>query len=105
MLTGERSPIQGEKVTTGIWLGLIGAVCWATVVIAYQVNQTTPVQETVSDSVIFTIVFIPVPVAVLMLGLRRTRQVGAGLVMGMAIGVLALTGLAVVAGVVLALGA
>ena len=89
---GGPSRIHGGKVATGIFLGLFGTVVWSTFVFGYQLDQEG--QPDPAPDWLFSILLIaPLPLAILLLILRRTRQAAAGLVMGMAIGVVVLAGL------------
>jgi hypothetical protein len=94
---GGEQPRQGEvhaaSVIGGIILGVVLTFVWLFVVFvaAFSLDpngNTTAVQ----DVLIFGFFVLPFIGAIVLLCFRRTRQAGAGLVMGMAIGSLALAG-------------
>jgi hypothetical protein len=91
----EPGRIRGWAVAIGIALGLVGTFVWMTVVfaVAYSFEAETSRSGGVSDWLIFLLFILPFPLAVLMLCFRRTRQAAAGLILGLAIGSLAVAGL------------
>ena len=97
---GDPSPepprqVKGWAVAIGILLGLVVTVVWMTTVFvtAYSFTAESGRSSTVADVLIFLLLIAPLPIAILLLCFQRTRQMAAGLVMGMAIGTLALAGL------------
>jgi len=94
---GANQPRQGEirvgSVIGGIVLGVVVTFVWLFVVfivaLSLDPNGNT---STVENVLIFAIFVLPFLAAIVLLCFRRTRQAGAGLVMGMAIGSLALAG-------------
>jgi hypothetical protein len=89
------SKVKGWVVAIGIVLGLVVTVVWMTTVFAtaYSFTAETGRSSGVADVLIFVLFIAPLPLSILLLCFRRTRQMAAGLVMGMAIGTLALAGL------------
>lgn len=87
--------VKGWVVAIGIVLGLVVTVVWMTTVFAtaYSFTPEAGRSSTVADVLIFILFIAPLPASILLLCFRRTRQMAAGLVMGMAIGTLALAGL------------
>ena len=87
--------VKGWVVAIGIVLGLVVTVVWMTTVFAtaYSFTAETGRSSTIADVLIFILFIAPLPASILLLCFRRTRQMAAGLVMGMAIGTLALAGL------------
>ena len=97
---GDPSPhppreVTGWGVIVGIVLGLVVTVVWMTTVFAtaYSFTAEAGRSSTIADVLIFILFIAPLPASILLLCFRRTRQMAAGLVMGMAIGTLALAGL------------
>jgi hypothetical protein len=92
---GDLRPIRGWAVAIGVVLGLVGTFVWMTVVfaVAYSWEAETSRSGSSSDWLIFGLLILPFPLAVLMLCFRRTRQAAAGLILGLAIGSLAIAGL------------
>ena len=97
---GDPSPepprlVKGWAVAIGIVLGLVVTVVWMTTVFAtaYSFTSETGRSSGAADVLIFVLFIAPLPVSILLLCFQRTRQMAAGLVMGMAIGTLALAGL------------
>jgi len=87
--------IRGWAVALGILLGLVVTVVWMTTVFAtaYSFSSETSRSSTGVDLLVFALFIAPLPISILLLCFRRTRQMAAGLVMGMAIGTLVLAGL------------
>ena len=102
----EPRQIRGWAVAIGVALGLVGTFVWMTVVfgVAYSFEAETSRSGGAADVLIFILFILPFPVAVLLLCFRRTRQAAAGLLLGMAIGSLAIAGLcgSIIASVVVA---
>jgi hypothetical protein len=82
-------------VAIGIVVGLVGTFVWMVVVfaVAYSWEAETSRSGGASEWLIFLLFIAPFPVAIVMLCFRRTRQAAAGLVLGLAIGSLAVAGL------------
>jgi hypothetical protein len=92
----EPGRIRGWAVAIGIIVGIVGTVIWMTVVfvIAYSIFSTEQSRSGAAvDVLVFVLFILPLPLAILLLCFRRTRQAAAGLVMGLAIGTLVLAGL------------
>ena len=87
--------IRGWAVAIGVVLGLIGTFVWMVVVfaVAYSWEAETSRSGGASDWLIFLLFILPFPLAILLLCFRRTRQAAAGLILGLAIGSLAIAGL------------
>jgi drug/metabolite transporter (DMT)-like permease len=87
--------IRGWAVAIGIVLGLVGTVVWMTAVfvVAYSLSSEQSRSAGNYDWLIFVLFILPLPLSILSLCFRRTRQAAAGFVMGVAIGVLVLAGL------------
>jgi hypothetical protein len=83
--------INGWMVAIGIVLGIVATVVWLAVVLVFAVSQEN--SPSFPDWLAFVLFFLPLPVSVLLLCLRRTRHMAAGLVMGLAIGTIVLAGL------------
>ncbi len=90
----EPGRIRGWAVAVGIVVGLFGSFVWMVFVFAtaYSTLETGG-GSTTEDALVSAALLLPVPVSILLLCFRRTRQAAAGLVMGMAIGTLVLAGL------------
>jgi drug/metabolite transporter (DMT)-like permease len=86
--------VRGWAVAVGIIVGLVGSVVWMTVVfvVAYSLSSEQSRSGPGVDWLVFVVFILPLPVSILLLCFRRTRQAAAGLVMGVAIGVLVLAG-------------
>jgi hypothetical protein len=91
----EPGRIRGWAVVIGIIVGIVGTVIWMTgvFVVAYSLSSETSRSNGRYDWLIFVLFILPLPLAILLLCFRRTRQAAAGLVMGLAIGTLVLAGL------------
>jgi hypothetical protein len=89
---GEPSPIRGGLVALGVVLGVVATFVWMAVVLVFGISQENN-SGGIADWVVFVLFFLPLPLSVLLLLFRRTRQAAAGFVMGLAIGVLVLAGL------------
>ena len=92
---GERRGIRGWAVGIGIVLGLVGTFVWMAVVfvVAYSLSSEQSRSSGDYDWLIFVLFVLPLPLSILLLCFRRTRQAAAGFVMGMAIGTLLLAGI------------
>ena len=86
------NPIRGWTVVGGIVLGLLATFVWMTVVFVIALSQENQTGGA-HDWLVFALFVVPLPIAVAMLCWRRTRQAGAGFVMGLAIGTLVLAGI------------
>jgi hypothetical protein len=84
--------VKGWGVVIGIALGLVATFVWMFIVFVVALSMENDT-ERLPDWVIFALFVLPLPVAVLLLCFRRTRQAGAGFVMGLAIGTLVVAGL------------
>jgi len=85
-------PIKGGSVAIGIVLGLVATFAWMFVVFIVALSmENSP--DSVPDWLVFGLFILPLPVAILMLCFRRTRQAAAGFVMGLAIGTLVVAGI------------
>ncbi len=94
---GDPSPkppreVSGWEVAIGIVIGLVATFVWMVIVFVVALSMENDT-ERLPDGVVFVLFILPFPVAILLLCFQRTRQMAAGLVMGMAIGTLALAGL------------
>jgi hypothetical protein len=90
--SGEPSRIRGGLVALGVVLGVVATFVWMAVVLVVGISQENN-SGGIADWVVFVLFFLPLPLSVLLLLFRRTRQAAAGFVMGLAIGVLVLAGL------------
>ncbi len=79
----------------GIVVGLVGSFVWMFLVfaIAYSTLENSSGTSAAEDALVSAAFLLPLPLSILLLCFRRTRQAAAGLVMGMAIGTLLLAGL------------
>ena len=84
--------VRGWAVAVGIVLGVLATLVWMTVVFIVALSQENAADRA-PDWLVFVLFFLPLPLSVLLLVFRRTRQAAAGFVMGLAIGVLVLAGL------------
>jgi hypothetical protein len=84
--------IRGWVVVTGIVVGLVGTFVWMAVVFVVALSQENRPDQ-LPGVVVFVLLVLPLPMSILLLCFRRTRQAAAGLVMGVAIGTLVLAGL------------
>jgi cytochrome bd-type quinol oxidase subunit 2 len=96
-LPGDPSPgpqreVTGWAVVVGIVLGLVATFVWMFIVFIVALSMENDPQR-LPDWVIFALFVVPLPVAIVLLCIRRTRQAGAGFVMGLAIGTLVVAGL------------
>jgi hypothetical protein len=94
---GDPSPeppreVKGWAVAVGIGLGLVATFVWMLIVfiVALSIENDT---KRLPDWLVFALFVLPLPVSILLLCVRRTRQAAAGFVMGMAIGTLMIAGL------------
>ena len=87
----EPRSIRAGWVLLGIVLGFVAAVVWMIAVVVLAISQENA--PGFPDWLGLVLLFLPLPVAVVLLCVRRTRQAAAGFVMGMAIGVIGLAGL------------
>ena len=88
----EPHEIKGPLVALGIVLGLAATFVWmfAVFIVALSLENST---SSTSDGLVFAFLILPLPLSIVLLCWRRTRQAAAGFVMGLAIGTLALAGL------------
>jgi hypothetical protein len=86
--------IRGWLVVIGAVVGLVTTVVWMSVVffVAYSFSGDSG-SSTAADVLVLVLFISPLPISVLLLCFRRTRQAAAGFVMGLAIGTLVLAGL------------
>jgi hypothetical protein len=84
--------VKGWAVAVGIVLGLIATFVWMLIVFIVALSMENDTQR-LPDWLIFVLFVLPLPVSILLLCIRRTRQAAAGFVMGMAIGTLMIAGL------------
>ena len=94
---GDPSPeppreVKGWAVAVGIALGLIATFVWMLIVFFVALSMENDTQR-LPDGLVFALFVLPLPVSILLLCFRRTRQAAAGFVMGMAIGTLMVAGL------------
>jgi hypothetical protein len=85
--------IRGGAVAGGIVLGIVGTIVWMTIVFVAVLSVSSEGDTGAYDWLIGILFFLPLPVSILLLVFRRTRQAAAGFVMGLAIGTLVLAGL------------
>ena len=88
----EPRQIRGGLVALGIVLGLVATFVWMFIVFVIALSQENQANRA-PDWLVFVLFVAPLPLAILLLVLRRTRQAAAGFVMGLAIGTLILAGL------------
>ena len=90
----EPRQIRGWAVAVGIVLGLVATFAWMFVVfiVAYSLSSDQSRSTANVDWLVFVLFVLPLPVAILLLCWRKTRQAAAGIVMGMAIGTLLIAG-------------
>ena len=94
---GDPSPeppreVKGWAVAVGIGLGLVATFVWMLIVFMVALSMENDTKR-LPDWLIFALFVLPLPVSILLLCVRRTRQAAAGFVMGMAIGTLMIAGL------------
>jgi hypothetical protein len=91
----EPRKVRGWVVAIGVGVGLVGTFVWMAVVFAvvYSFEAETSRSGGASDWMVFLLFILPFPLSVVLLCFRRTRQAAAGLVLGLAIGSLAVAGL------------
>ena len=94
---GDPSPeppreVKGWAVAVGIALGLVATFVWMLIVFIVALSMENDTKR-LPDWLVFALFVLPLPVSILLLGFRRTRQAAAGFVMGMAIGTLMIAGL------------
>ena len=77
---------------SGVVLGIVATFVWMLIVFVVALSQENS-SNGIPDWLVFVLFFLPLPLSVLLLVFRRTRQAAAGFVMGLAIGVLVLAGL------------
>ena len=90
--SGEPNRIRGGLVALGVVLGVVATFIWMAVVLVVGISQENNTGR-IPDWAVFVLFFLPLPLSILLLVFRRTRQAAAGFVMGLAIGVLVLAGL------------
>ena len=88
----EPRQVRGGLVAVGVVLGIVATFVWMVVVFIVALSQENN-SGGIPDWLVFVLFFLPLPVSILLLVFRRTRQAAAGFVMGLAIGVLVLAGL------------
>ena len=88
----EPNQVRGGLVALGVVLGIVATFVWMAVVLVVGISQENN-SGGIADWVVFVLFFLPLPLSILLLVFRRTRQAAAGFVMGLAIGVLVLAGL------------
>ena len=84
--------VRGGLVAIGVVVGVVATFVWMAVVLVVGISQENN-SGGIADWVVFVLFFLPLPLSILLLVFRRTRQAAAGFVMGLAIGVLVLAGL------------
>jgi hypothetical protein len=86
--------IRAWAVIVGIVVGLVVTWVWVVVVllVGYGTATSSDVSSNATGVVVVVLALAPFVGAILLLCFRRTRQLGAGLVMGVAIGTLVLAG-------------
>jgi hypothetical protein len=89
---GEPSQVRGGLVAVGVVLGIVATFVWMVIVFVVALSQENN-SGGIPDWLVFVLFFLPLPLSILLLVFRRTRQAAAGFVMGLAIGVLVLAGL------------
>ena len=94
---GDPSPeppreVKGWVVAVGIALGLVATFVWMLIVFIVTLSMENDTKR-LPDWLVFALFVLPLPVSILLLCVRRTRQAAAGFVMGMAIGTLMIAGL------------
>ena len=94
---GDPSPrppreVSGWGVVVGIVLGLVATFVWMLIVFVVALSMDNDTKR-LPDWLVFALFILPLPLAILLLCFRRTRQAGAGFVMGLAIGTLMIAGL------------
>ena len=94
---GDPSPeppreVKGWAVAVGIVLGLVATFAWLFIVFIVALSMENDTKR-LPDWLVFALFVLPLPVSILLLCFRRTRQAGAGFVMGMAIGTLMIAGM------------
>jgi hypothetical protein len=88
----EPSQVRGGLVAVGVVLGIVATFIWMVIVFVVALSQENN-SGGIPDWLVFVLFFLPLPLSILLLVFRRTRQAAAGFVMGLAIGVLVLAGL------------
>ena len=84
--------VKGWGVVIGIALGLVATFVWMLIVFIVALSMDNDTKR-LPDWLVFALFVLPLPVSILLLCVRRTRQAAAGFVMGMAIGTLMIAGL------------
>ena len=84
--------VKGWGVAIGIALGLVATFVWMLIVFIVALSMENDTKR-LPDWLVFALFVLPLPVSILLLCVRRTRQAAAGFVMGMAIGTLMIAGL------------
>ena len=84
--------VKGWGVVIGIALGLVATFVWMFIVFVVALSMENDTKR-LPDWLIFALFVLPLPASILLLCFRRTRQAGAGFVMGLAIGTLVVAGL------------
>jgi len=88
----EPGRVRGGLVALGVVLGIVATVVWMVIVFIVALSQENN-SGAIPDWLVFVLFFLPLPLSIVLLVFRRTRQAAAGFVMGLAIGVLVLAGL------------
>jgi hypothetical protein len=83
-------PIRAGLVVIGIIVGFVATIAWLFLTLVLLISQET--SPGFPDWLGVVLLFLPLPVAVVLLSVRRTRQAAAGLVMGLAIGTIVFAG-------------
>jgi hypothetical protein len=86
----EPGRIRAGLVVVGIIVGFVVTIVWIFLVFLLAISQENA--PGFPNWLGVVLLFLPLPVAVVLLCLRRTRQAAAGLVMGLAIGAIVFAG-------------
>ena len=87
----EPHEVKGHLVALGIVLGLVATFVWMFVVFIVVLSLENS-SDGPADWLVGLLFVLPLPVSIVLLCLRRTRQAAAGFVMGLAIGTIVLAG-------------
>jgi hypothetical protein len=84
---------SGGEVAGGLVVGLVVTFLYMTVIFVATLDTTNAHGSTADNGLVFVLSVLPFLGSILLLCFRRTRQAGAGFVMGFAIGTLVPAGL------------
>jgi hypothetical protein len=78
-------------IVLGVVLGIVATFVWFFLVFVFALSLENDASAP-ADWLVFLLFVLPLPLSIVLLVVRRTRQAAAGFVMGLAIGTIAIAG-------------